>query len=202
VTSAIRQQIELLRSTGAEARVRADALRFIIHFVGDVHQPLHCATNNDMGGNCVPIDFFGNAPMEKNPHTESYAPNLHAIWDFGIIQRMKGMEPVMQWAASLNQQFSSQAGGWMKAGVNVENWAWESHELADSVVYAKLPVAVPVEKPERVKWCGDDDHVSTRLLNLHEQVSQQYVDAVAPTINQQIAKAGVRLAMLLNQIWP
>ena len=48
----------------------------------------------------------------------------------------------------------------------------------------------------------DDNHVSTRLLKLHEQVSQPYVDAVAPTIRQQIAKAGVRLAMVLNQIWP
>jgi hypothetical protein len=115
---------------------------------------------------------------------------------------MKGTETVAQWAASLDQQFSSQAGGWEKAGVNVENWAWEGHELADSVVYAKLPVAVPVEKPEPVRSCSDDHHVSTRMLKLHEQVSQQYVDAVAPTINEQVAKAGVRLAMVLNQIWP
>ena len=84
----------------------------------------------------------------------------------------------------------------------MESWAWESHELADSVVYAKLPVAIPVEKPEVVKSCVDDNHVSTRMLKLHEQVSQPYVDAVAPTINEQIAKAGVRLAMVLNQIWP
>jgi hypothetical protein len=70
------------------------------------------------------------------------------------------------------------------------------------VVYAKLPVAIAVEKPELVKGCSDDNHVSTRMLKLHEQVSQQYVDAVAPTIDQQLAKAGVRLAMLLNTIWP
>jgi hypothetical protein len=70
------------------------------------------------------------------------------------------------------------------------------------VVYAKLPVAVPLEKPEPVKSCRDDNHISTRMLKLHEQVSQQYVDAVEPNINQQIAKAGVRLAMVLNQIWP
>jgi len=40
------------------------------------------------------------------------------------------------------------------------------------------------------------------MLDLHEKVSQQYVDAVAPTIDVQIAKAGVRLAMILNQVWP
>ncbi len=202
VTSAIEHQIELLRSDATDARVRADALRFVIHFVGDLHQPLHCVSNNDMGGNCVPIDFFGNAPVEKNPQYESYTPNLHALWDSGIIQRMKGVDSVAQWAASLDQRFSSHVGHWEKQGINVEAWAWESHESADSVVYAKLPVAVPVEKPVAVKSCGDDNHVSTRMLKLHEQVSQQYVDAVAPTINEQIAKAGVRLAMVLNQIWP
>jgi hypothetical protein len=202
VTSALHHQIKLLRNDETDARVRADALRFIIHFVGDLHQPLHCVSNNDMGGNCVPVDFFGNAPVEKNPQSEYYAPNLHGIWDYGIIQRMKRAESVAQWADSLDHEFRSQAGGWEKQAINVEDWAWESHGLADSVVYADLPVPIPVEKPVPVKGCSDDHHVSTRLLKLHEQVSQPYVDAVAPTLNQQIAKAGVRLAMVLNQIWP
>ena len=202
VTSALAHQIELLRNDGTDARVRADALRFIIHFVGDLHQPLHCVTNNDEGGNCVPVNFFGNPPIEKNPQYETYSPNLHAIWDYGMIQHIKGQEPVAQWAASLDQQFNPQESGWEKAGVNVDDWVWESHELADSVVYAKLPVAIPVEKPVPVKACSDDDHVSTRLLKLHEQVSQQYLDEATPTIDEQLAKAGVRLAMVLNQIWP
>jgi hypothetical protein len=202
VTTALEHQIELLSSEGGDRRLRADALRFIIHFVGDIHQPLHCVSNNDLGGNCVPVDFFGNAAVEKNPQSESYAPNLHGIWDSAIIQRMRGTESVAQWAAALEQQFSSHVSGWQQAGVNVENWAWESHELADSVVYAKLPVAVPVEKPQPVKSCADDNHVSMRMLKLHEQVSQPYLGAVAPIINEQIAKAGVRLAMVLNQIWP
>ena len=201
VISAIHHQLDLLRSGSTDARTRADALRFVIHFVGDMHQPLHDVTNNDLGGNCVPIDFFGDVPVERNPQSESYSPNLHAVWDYRIIQRMKGTETVAQWAASLDQQFSSQAGAWEKAGINVEDWAWEGHELADSVVYAKVPVAIPVEKPVLVKACSDDNHVSTRLLKLHEVVWQPYVDAVAPTINEQIAKAGVRLAMILNQIW-
>jgi hypothetical protein len=202
VTGAIEHQIELLRSNSVDPQARADALRFIIHFVGDLHQPLHCVSNNDLGGNCVPIDFFGNPPVEKNPQSESYAPNLHGIWDSAIIQRLKGTESEVQWADALDRKFRSQAAGWEKAGVHVEDWAWESHELADSVVYARLPVAIPVEAPVPTKGCSDDNHVSTRMLNLHEQVSQQYVDGVAPTINEQVAKAGVRLAMVLNQIWP
>lgn len=201
VTSALAHQIDLLRGANTDPRERADALRFVIHFVGDIHQPLHCETNNDEGGNCVPVKFFGNPPVEKNLQYETYSPNLHALWDYGIIQHLKGQVPVAQWAASLDQQFSAQDDAWQKAGIHLDDWAWESHELADSVVYAKLPVAIPVETPVPVKSCADDDHVSTRLLRLGEWVSQPYVDAVAPTINEQIAKAGVRLAMVLNQIW-
>ncbi len=202
LTSALQQQIELLRDDGQSPQVRADALRFIIHFVGDLHQPLHCVTNNDLGGNCVPVNFFGHPPVEKNPQYETYSPNLHAIWDSGIIERLKGMESVADWANSLDDQFSARVSAWEKEGINVENWAWESHELADSVVYAKLPVAIPVENPTPTRGCSDDHHVSTRMLALHEQVSQEYVDAVAPTLKEQIARAGVRLAMILNQIWP
>jgi hypothetical protein len=201
ITSALQHQIEILRSS-ADSQTRADALRFIIHFVGDLHQPLHCVSNNDLGGNCVPVDFMGKPPVEKNPQSESYSPNLHGIWDFNIIQRMKGMESVAQWADSIDRRFSLQSAGWQKAGVHLDDWAWESHQLAKSMVYAKLPVAIPIELPERVKACSDDNHVSMRMLNLHERVSQQYVDAVAPTIDEQIAKAGIRLAMILNQIWP
>ncbi len=201
VTSALEQQIGLLRNKSTDLRTRADALRFVIHFVGDLHQPLHCVSNNDEGGNCVPIDFFGNQPVERNIQFESYSPNLHALWDSGIIQRMKGQQTETDWAAELDQKFSAQDAAWEKAGVHIDDWVWESHDLADTVVYARLPVAIPVEKPVEVKSCVDDNHVSTRLMSLHEQIGQQYVDAVAPTIDEQIAKAGVRLATLLNQIF-
>lgn len=201
VTSAIEHQIHLLRSHQTDTRERADALRFIIHLVGDLHQPLHCVSNNDEGGNCVPVDFFGNVPVEKNLQYETYSPNLHSIWDSAILQRIEGAETVTQWAARLDQRFGSEARQWDKEGINIENWAWESHVRAESVAYGKLTVPIPVEKPEPIKSCGDDNHVSARMLKLHEQVSQSYVDAVAPSVNEQITKAGVRLAMILNLIW-
>jgi hypothetical protein len=170
--------------------------------VGDFHQPLHCVSNNDLGGTCVPVDFLGNSPVEQNLRAESYSPNLHSIWDSSILDRLKGAQSVGQWSAKLNRQFSSQAKSWEQAGIHLDDWAWEGHERGDSVVYAKLPRVIPVEEPQPVRGCYDDDHVSARMLRLHERVAQQYVDAVAPTINEQIAKAGVRLAMILNQIWP
>lgn len=202
ITGALEQQIALLRSNSTDPRARADSLRFVIHLVADVHQPLHCVTNNDKGGNCVPVEYFGTPPVEKNPQTGAYWPNLHSVWDYSILQRIRGMETVAQWAASLDRQFRPHAGDWEREGVNVQNWAWESHQLADELVYRDLPIPIPIERPEPVDRCSDDNHGSTRLFELHEQVGQTYVDAVAPTANEQIAKAGVRLAMVLNQIWP
>jgi hypothetical protein len=202
VTSAIHRQLELLRNESTDARVRADALRFIIHLVGDLHQPLHCITNNDMGGNCVPVVFFGAEPIMTNSAYESYRPNLHAIWDSGIIQQVKGRAAVGPWADGLDGQFTSQLSVWEKEGINLEAWAWEAHQLAETVSYRRLPDPIPVERPEPVSECTADHHVSQRMLKLHEQVSTQYVHAVAPALDEQIAKAGVRLAMILNRVWP
>ena len=202
VTRAIEHQLDLLRNEGTDGRVRADALRFVIHLVGDLHQPLHCTTNDDMGGNCVPVAFFGNPPAVRNPQYETYAPNLHAIWDYGMIQRMKGSESVKEWAAKLDQQFSAQMGAWQRGSASPEDWAWESHKLAETAVYGQLPVPVPIEKPEPVDSCSADNHIAQRMLNLHEEISQRYQDAVATVIEEQIARAGIRLAMILNQLWP
>jgi hypothetical protein len=119
-----------------------------------------------------------------------------------MIQRLKGSESVEQWAAALDQQFSAQESAWQKETLNPEDWAWEGHQLAETVVYGRLPVPIPIEPPQPVTGCSADNHVSTRLLKLHEQIAQPYEDAVAPVIAEQIAKAGVRLAMILNQLWP
>jgi len=51
------------------------ALTFLVHFVGDVHQPLHVSYASDRGGNDVQVDFFGESA------------NLHAVWDTKIIER-------------------------------------------------------------------------------------------------------------------
>lgn len=51
-----------------------DALRFLIHFVGDVHQPLHCGFTSDQGGNLIKVRF-------NDRSTE-----LHAVWDSGLIE--------------------------------------------------------------------------------------------------------------------
>ncbi len=61
----------------AGPRRRAQALRYVIHFIGDEAQPLHVSDNHDQGGNCTSIRFFA----EEKPR------NLHSIWDTQLIAR-------------------------------------------------------------------------------------------------------------------
>jgi hypothetical protein len=59
-----------------------------------------------------------------------------------------------------------------------------------------------VKKPLPIELCKNDNSVSTRMKALHERIGQQYVNDAGPVIKEQLAKAGTRLAVLLNQLWP
>jgi len=202
VTYAITDELKTLRATDGDAQTRADALRFLIHFVGDMHQPLHAISNNDLGGNCVPVTFFEKMPQMQNQKLEIYSPNLHAVWDTDILARATTGKTVDQVAADLDQSFKKKIARWMKGPPDVDSWAWESHQLAEKRVYPKLPVRIPVEAPQPMMSCADDGHVSARVLKLDERIEEPYQDIAAPIVRQRLAQAGARLALLLNQLWP
>ncbi len=75
VVSAIAEQVAILKDKSANGAKRAEAVRYIIHFVGDLHQPLHSTTNADEGGNCVPVKYFRREPHERG---HGFSPNLHS----------------------------------------------------------------------------------------------------------------------------
>jgi len=202
ITAALATQLAILRDSNATAQARADALRFIIHFVGDIHQPLHDTTNNDRGGNCVPVAFFDHATKETNPTFETYNPNLHEVWDVEILERSLNGESPQQAADDLDQKFQAQIRAWQSQSPNFNSWAWEGHQLAERIVYGQLPVKIAIETPRPIDSCADDNHISTRMLNLNENLGSEYQNAAAPVVREQLAKAGARLAALLNSIWP
>jgi hypothetical protein len=117
----------------ATAVQRKEALMFLVHFVGDMHQPLHCSDNQDKGGNDVKLDFFGR----------NY--NLHSVWDTGLLGRMgKEDELFTRFSADLTEK---RAKKWGKG--TVEEWAEQSHKAAQKVVYGKLPKA-PAGGPVKI----------------------------------------------------
>ncbi|MGB2634049.1 MAG: S1/P1 nuclease [Candidatus Acidiferrum sp.] len=196
VIQAISDQLAILKDKNTNPRLRSDALRYIIHFVGDLHMPLHATTNNDEGGNCVPVHYLRRIPQVNNSY---FTPNLHALWDTAILERdMEGAEPP-EYAGFLAQLFTAEIPKWQAAGIHVDAWAWESHNLAETVVYGELTPKVPVEVPAAVHSCTDANNVGERMMHLNLFAGEKYQKAAAPVVEERIAQAGVRLAMILNE---
>jgi S1/P1 nuclease len=81
----------------------------------------------------------------------------------------------------------------------VDDWTWESHDLAESFVYGPLRPKVPVEVPVPVHSCTDDNNIGERMMHLNLFAGEDYQLIAAPVVEQRIAQAGVRLAMMLNE---
>jgi hypothetical protein len=112
-----------LKSPRTAPAERILALKFLIHFVGDLHQPLHAGDHQDRGGNCIALA----------PSPDGHSTNLHAYWDTGVIYAQGGSVPEM--AARLNAAISpAQAKAWTTG--DARTWAMESYALAKRDVYA------------------------------------------------------------------
>lgn len=200
VAKALHDQMAALQNPATVPGDRAEALRFIIHFAGDIHQPLHDSTNNDRGANCVPVTFFTKKPKLTGT---SWEPNLHGVWDTDMIKNLMNGHTVAEFAAALDLQFASSEAAWQAAGIDFDRWAWDAHQLAESAAYGNLNKAVTIETSVvDIKTCADNNNVGKRMSKLKEVVDASYQTAATPVIQEQLTKAGVRLAMILNQVWP
>jgi len=113
----------VLADKNALRRDRVEALKFVVHFVGDIHQPLH-AIGEARGGNEIHVVEFGQTQCGK------YACNLHFVWDIGLIEHAGRREAdyvsyLERWIVRRRLQD--------KAGGSPENWANESFALAKQV---------------------------------------------------------------------
>jgi hypothetical protein len=193
VTNAIEYHWAILLDTSRSDADRTTALRYLIHFVGDMHQPLHSSDNNDQGGNCTAIQFFD----QQRP------ANLHSIWDTLLIQHelTSKKETPADYARQLDRQFADRWPAWGTLPVDPTAWAWEGNRVARMITYGDLKPAIPLEKP-RVQT-ADGQAVCTaereKVAALHIAIGDPYFDAAIPVVGEQLAKAGYRLADLLNR---
>jgi hypothetical protein len=195
VLQAITDQLATLKDKNAHGAKRAAALRYIIHFVGDLHQPLHGSTNSDRGGNCVPVKYFSRNP---HPRNNSYVPNLHHVWDTEIPEsQMQGADPA-EFADTLDSEFEASFAAWQQGGMQLDGWAWESHDHAVETAYGAFIKSIPVEPDVPVNACTDDNNIGQRMLHKHLVIGQAYRDQAASVVEERLAQAGVRLAMILN----
>lgn len=120
VSAQITRDVAILKDKSASPKDRAEALLFLIHFVGDLHQPLHAGEKHDKGGNDLAATYGSYSPKRLN---------LHSIWDGTLAERAitSGPSLVRRYPAAERRQI---------AAGTVDDWSRESYQVAHDVVYA------------------------------------------------------------------
>jgi hypothetical protein len=169
-TEALKHYYGVLRDARRPANERLEALAWVVHLVGDLHQPLHSITNgtpesSDNGGNGVVVTGPGGAP------------NLHSFWDSGLI-RLSYATPAAA-LQSLTADAKAKEAAW-GSQMNPDLWARDAHAIA-SEAYAGLKPPPP---------CNAKSFRTT--------IDQNYVNRFKPKVRQQLGMAAVRLRNLLR----
>ncbi len=118
VLEKIHEFSRILKDPAQSRTARKEALMYLVHFVADIHQPLHLGYAEDRGGNEVPLELAGQET------------NLHALWDEGLIPA----GDLVQYSRNLNERIAPAVRArW--AGASVTEWALESRALVLYHVY-------------------------------------------------------------------
>jgi len=155
---------------GSDKYAREEALKWMVHLIGDLHQPLHTGEMQDRGGN----DTWVRVGRRKT--------KLHQVWDDGLISRFKWN--TAEWTRHLQDTLKlrlSKNPQWQKQIVrgNAYQWANETHALAR--------LAYDLGQGRRIAARG-------RVIT----IEKEYYEAHQPVVFQQILKAGIRLAATLE----
>jgi hypothetical protein len=168
VSAQIERTARLIANRSLPERERLQALAFLIHFVGDLHQPMHAGDHADLGGNRVAANYGvigGRA-------------NLHGIWDGWLAERAISTPPAG--AAALLAEVAPQERAVLASGT-VEDWSREMWSKAFNQAYSPLvgdPCgATPAERPT---------------------LSESQVRALIPGVRRNVVEGGIRLARLLD----
>ncbi|KAL7958017.1 S1/P1 nuclease [Trichoderma compactum] len=166
---------------------RRFAVKLLVHFIGDLHQPLH---NEDVG----------KGGTEIWVKWQSQRRTLHSVWDSSIPeevaehlnQRRKrpALEWALEWANELsteisNGKFAGERNSWLKSFdlsdplKTAMHWSNEANDIVCSHVFYEH------YGPEEIK---------------HKELSDEYYEKAAPVAEKQIARAGYRMAAWLNEI--
>ncbi len=114
--------VTVLGDPHAAREARSEALKFVVHFVADLHQPLHCEDNHDKGGNTLEVVF------------EGHPDNLHWVWDTGLVEEINHDPQAL--AAELGREVTNAERSAWRTG-SIESWVLESHRLAQTVAYRR-----------------------------------------------------------------
>jgi hypothetical protein len=166
---------KVLKDPAASLADKQTALRFVIHIVGDLHQPLHVGKCCDRGGNDVKVTWFGKPT------------NLHSVWDSQLVDEEQ--LSFSELAEKLERHMSDrQLIAWWD--INPRDWISESGEYRDTL----YPTAADMPKPRKGEKMKKGEPVLPAL-------SYSYVYRFTPLMEQRLSQGGVRLAAYLNALF-
>ena len=151
-----RRDLKDPKKTADEKRV---ALKFLIHIVGDVHQPLHVGHAEDKGGNSISVNWRSREDS-----------NLHSVWDTAILE-YPGFT-FTEMSATYDHATPAEIKQWQKD--EIPTWLFESYQLC-------TPVYAAAAANPKFDW--------------------HFYPTFGPVAQQQVLKAGIRLAGQLNELF-
>ncbi|MFS4467603.1 S1/P1 nuclease [Maribacter sp. 2210JD10-5] len=154
----INECITIVKDENSSKEDRAFYLKFLVHLIGDLHQPMHVGRLEDKGGNDLQVQWFGNGS------------NLHRVWDLNMIKDY-GMS-YTELAEKLPVINKEQVEELQKG--DVYDWVEESQDLANSL-YESVEVGEKLGYRYSYEWWN--------------------------TVETQLQKGGIRLAVVLNRIF-
>ncbi|MXY97019.1 MAG: S1/P1 nuclease [Gemmatimonadetes bacterium] len=163
VVEAIQRFERVLRDRGSGRKERVEALKFLAHFVADVHQPLHVGYASDRGGNDIRVRWFGETT------------NLHRVWDEHLVEHQR--LSFTEWVRFFGHAEPGEIEAWRRS--DVYDWARESRSM--------LPAVYDFgdSRTERTPYLGFDyifkhaDGVRLRLLQAGIRLSGMLNDIFA-----------------------
>ena len=173
VIGAIERNHAILADRARPLEARRDALKFLVHFVGDAHQPMHAGNRGDLGGNRFQVslhtDLQPEAYARKHYVDGVMGTNLHAIWDYYIL----GTE-----------------------GLGLDRYA----DRLDALPWPPegTPNGTPVVAP--VAWAFESCNLldSRDIYPSDHTMGEAYLDRMRPLAEQRVRQGAWRLAQLLN----
>jgi hypothetical protein len=178
VVTAIEVDLQIVADAGATDASKLDALKFLGHWVGDIHQPLHVSFRDDRGGNSIKV----SGPCSRN---------LHAVWDGCIIETKLGTD-IRNIATDLRGAVTpADRVQWNSTGP--KTWANESFRITISKATGYC-----VKKDDACWYATDNNKLDRNEEKRMLVVDDAYIERQLPTIKERLTQAGIRLGHLLN----
>lgn len=167
---------------------------FVTHFVGDIHQPLHCARKTDKGGNTIHVSFNATSFSTSNINSFKHKKgewNLHSVWDDGIIERA-----LVELYNHSRQAFEADLEKLIKEEEHAAVQEWLS--CADGRNKTCTTIWGKESLEDALEWAYLNTD-GNEVVNGSE-ISERYYETRLAVVQRRLAAAGVRLAATLEMV--